>query len=314
MTTSQNLEDYSQSNNSSLEKIRRWKHGLEIDKNDKNSQENKQEYQQPGNQIEEVTYPQNYEYLSYSKDLASENVKLGLSLHSEIPNYNPSLIQSPSLLNKAPPQYRHTDSRIEGLHVPSGRLSSGPKTQKRFGTASTKYIIRSEPLSNEFRNHFSAGELDLFQGDSSSTWNLKFVSNTRMPILVRDTVVYVGEQKKGLACGQGKLIVKATKKALYRGTFYDNLYHGEGLLFNPSASQTPIPSDWYKDLSKLEHWTTFQGTFMSGLPEGQGKLHLPNGSYLEGNFTRGRANGEGRVVEFYGKEKGFCWEDDLLIC
>jgi hypothetical protein len=143
-------------------------------------------------------------------------------------------------------------------------------------------------------------------------WNLRFVSNQELKVLISDSVIFIGDKKNGLKCGKGKYITQRGGRILYEGYFYDNIYHGEGRLWNPKYSEVDS-KNWFKNLDENEGWEYYEGNFSGGFPEGLGKLAMTNGEYIEGIFLRGRLNGIAKVTTRDGTAIKGEWQDNVLI-
>lgn len=144
-------------------------------------------------------------------------------------------------------------------------------------------------------------------------WSLRFTSSQELKVLVAESIIFIGDKKNGLKCGKGKFITERSGVVLYEGQFYDNLYHGQGKLFNPKVCET-IEPEWYHNLDEVEAWVRYEGNFAGGLPEGPGALHMRNGDVLRGRFVRGRVTGQCTIYAASGAQKlSGEWADNILI-
>lgn len=205
--------------------------------------------------------------------------------------------------------------------IPIARDKSG------FVDSSTHYVGRgagqNTSADNDIRKYVSflrsakkdaQGEYayELNSNFLKRIWNLRFVSNQELKVLISDSVIFIGDKKSGLKCGKGKYITQRGGRILYEGYFYDNIYHGEGRLWNPKYSEVDS-RNWFKNLDENEAWEYYEGNFSGGFPEGLGKLAMTNGEYIEGIFLRGRLNGIAKVTTRDGAAIKGEWQDNVLV-
>ena len=170
--------------------------------------------------------------------------------------------------------------------------------------------MKNIKLGNRYEKKDNGSELN--SNFLRRIWNLRFVASQELKILVADSVIFVGDKKNGIKCGKGKFITQKGGRVLYEGYFYDNLYHGNGKLWNPKHSKVER-KDWFTNLDEIECWESYEGHFSGGYPEGFGKLMMNNGEEINGLFLRGRLNGQA-TVRFSNQDalKGE-WQDNILI-
>ncbi len=178
---------------------------------------------------------------------------------------------------------------------------------------SHRYQELKQPVSAASHTDKSDHSYELNSNFLKRVWNLRFVSSQELKILIADSIIFIGDKKNGLKCGKGKFITQRGGRILYEGYFYDNLYHGEGKLWNPKHCK-PTASLWYTNLDDTECWEVYEGHFSGGYPEGFGKLTMVNGDSISGVFLRGRLNGAATIVfASTGASLSGEWQDNALI-
>ena len=67
--------------------------------------------------------------------------------------------------------------------------------------------------------------------------------------------------------------------------------------------------------SGIEYWENVQyvGNFKEGLPEGTGIYTAKDGSTYEGNFVKGKLNGEVNITDSSGKKSVGKWENGKRV-
>ena len=178
---------------------------------------------------------------------------------------------------------------------------------------SNRYQELKQPVSAAGQADRAEHSYELNSNFLKRVWNLRFVSSQELKILIADSIIFIGDKKNGLKCGKGKFITQRGGRILYEGYFYDNLYHGEGKLWNPKHCK-PASGSWFSNLDDAECWELYEGHFSGGYPEGFGRLTMVNGDSVSGVFLRGRLNGAATIVfASSGASLSGEWQDNALI-
>lgn len=103
--------------------------------------------------------------------------------------------------------------------------------------------------------------------------------------------VYNGEVSDGLPCGYGRY-VSDSGRVVYEGLWSGGVHQGYGRL-------------QCKD-------TLYYGQFASGLPEGEGVMHYPDGEVYGGRWKQGKREGYGELTDVSGRKYMGEWQADSL--
>ena len=107
---------------------------------------------------------------------------------------------------------------------------------------------------------------------------------------------FEGEIKIGIIEGEG-IFYSAQKSMLYKGTFKNNFFEGNG-------QQTFQNFD--------NHKIVYEGQFKKGKREGKGKFNFGDGNYYEGDFINDKFNGQGYFKFKDGREYKGNWKDNEM--
>ena len=107
------------------------------------------------------------------------------------------------------------------------------------------------------------------------------------------TVNSLGCLEGGCQNGEGKL---KSEEGYYIGNFENGKFEGKGTLSNISSEAadeiyiSPLRPNFHDDQF------TYEGNFINGFPEGNGKIDFDNGDKYEGEFYEGKIEGEGTMT------------------
>ena len=128
---------------------------------------------------------------------------------------------------------------------------------------------------------------------------------------------WTGGCENGLAVGQGTLVVRDGKQALYtyNGPLVGGKREGPGLL--ETADQTRYEGNFHghlphghgvEDLSDGQH---YEGMWNCGVKQGPGRMNLPDFGEYTGEFSDNTFHGQGVMVYADGRKYRGAWEKGL---
>ncbi len=157
-----------------------------------------------------------------------------------------------------------------------------------------KYESKISDFSKKFINNFENPKNEKYQKKEEDKIN--YVGNYNNKNIFSDNTnlacdIYIGEFKKGVADGYGRLFQRNGQ--WYIGYFKNNKKDGEGEIHFSDGS-------------------FYIGNFKNDNLEGEGKYFFSDGSYFSGNFKDNKIHGQGKMAWSDGRMFYGTWENNLI--
>ena len=137
-----------------------------------------------------------------------------------------------------------------------------------------------------------------FGPSSAPRWDAPLPLRTKSVVEVEPGLLYDGDTLNGEPEGYGKMLNTQTREVVYEGQFSQGYFHGRGKLYhhNVQVKDGLFEKGLFKEGRYIRRdGRILIGKIVNGELEGTGKMILPSGVYIEGEWRNMKPHGKCKV-------------------
>ena len=180
---------------------------------------------------------------------------------------------------------------------PRGMLGRGMEMDHRgmLGRGTEEGIL---PQTEEAMRAMAYCVPVVFGPSSAPRWDAPLPLRTKSVVEVEPGLLYDGDTVNGEPEGYGKMLNTQTREVMYEGQFSQGYFHGRGKLYhhNVQVKDGLFEKGLFKEGRYIRRdGRILIGKIVNGELEGMGKMILPSGVYIEGEWRNMKPHGKCKV-------------------